>query len=77
MPSKPAYFSPEIISLICDEIEDRQTVAHLGRVSRTFVDIAQRVLYHTVDLVGLPQRLVAAWLSVATRNARLANWVYY
>ncbi|KAF7305778.1 hypothetical protein HMN09_00731500 [Mycena chlorophos] len=76
MPPEPAYYPPEIISLICDEIEDRQTAARLGRVSRTFVDVAQRVLYHTVDLVGLPQRPVASWLSVVTRNARLANWVH-
>ncbi|KAJ6594586.1 hypothetical protein B0H19DRAFT_1247247 [Mycena capillaripes] len=67
---------PEICVLICAEVEDPGKLAILCRTSRLFLDQAQRILYHTVDLEGRPMRSVRSWALAVTRHSHLAERVH-
>ncbi|KAJ7646607.1 hypothetical protein FB45DRAFT_178443, partial [Roridomyces roridus] len=71
-----ALLPPELCAIICDQVQDSDTLANLCRTSRLFQDRAQRILYHAIDLRKRPRRSVKSWALSVTRNAHLATRVH-
>ncbi|KAJ7646588.1 hypothetical protein FB45DRAFT_1018902 [Roridomyces roridus] len=65
---------PEICSTICEYVDTG--LAPLCRISHSFRDQAQRMMYRKVDLQDCNMRLVKSWCLVITRNPHLANRVW-
>ncbi|KAF7311822.1 hypothetical protein MIND_00192700 [Mycena indigotica] len=67
------HLPPEICALICAVVEPK-TLFALARVSRTFRDEAQRLIFQSVDLRDSGKAL-AGWCRAVSRNARLGGYV--
>ncbi|KAJ7050005.1 hypothetical protein C8F01DRAFT_718939 [Mycena amicta] len=67
------HLPPEICGLICDLVE-RKTLLQLSRVSRSFCDQAQRIIYHTVDLRSNAEAL-SSWCRAVSRNPKLGGYI--
>ncbi|KAF7311828.1 hypothetical protein MIND_00193300 [Mycena indigotica] len=67
------HLPPEICALICAVVEPK-TLFALARVSHTFRDEAQRLIFQSVDLRDGGKAL-AAWCRAVSRNARLGGYV--
>ncbi|KAF7352306.1 Fungal-trans domain-containing protein [Mycena venus] len=68
-----ASLPPEIYAAICDEVEESCTLALLCSTSPLFLDLAQRILYLSVDLRGCGMRAIKSWALAVTRHAHLAQ----
>ncbi|KAF7322162.1 hypothetical protein MKEN_00740400 [Mycena kentingensis (nom. inval.)] len=66
---------PEILALICDNLTERAALFSLCRTSRVLLDNAQRILYRSVDLEGLPIGRVRSWLLAVGQHEHLAESV--
>ncbi|KAJ7050006.1 hypothetical protein C8F01DRAFT_718983 [Mycena amicta] len=66
---------PEICALICGLV-DRETLLHLGKVSRVFHHQAQRGIYHTVDLRPGPSEAFISWCRAVSRDPQLGVYLH-
>nr|GAT47654.1 predicted protein [Mycena chlorophos] len=63
---------PELCAIICDLV-DRYALRQLSRVSKSFRDQAQRLLFQDVDLRGKSSDGVSSWTRALTRNPKLGG----
>ncbi|KAJ7646669.1 hypothetical protein FB45DRAFT_891041 [Roridomyces roridus] len=62
----------EIYAIICSEVQGNGTLVTLCSTSRLLRDLAQHILYHSVDLTGCSLRTIKSWALSVSRNAHLA-----
>nr|GAT44952.1 predicted protein [Mycena chlorophos] len=72
----PVDLPPEVVSLICEEVCDRETLAYLCRTSRAFLSIAQHALYQTVELEDLPESSIMPFFLAVAHRSHLAARVH-
>ncbi|KAJ7646659.1 hypothetical protein FB45DRAFT_780977 [Roridomyces roridus] len=65
---------PEISSIICEHVDT--SLAPLCRISHSFRDQAQRIMYRSVDLRDCSMRLVKSWCLAVARNQHLADRIW-
>ncbi|KAJ7057746.1 hypothetical protein C8F01DRAFT_1086208 [Mycena amicta] len=73
--STQLHLPPEICELICGLV-DRETLLHLGKVSRVFHHQAQRDIYRTVDLLPGPSEALISWCRTVSRDPQLGVYLH-